>query len=645
MKRKVRMILAFVLSFILAIPAFQYNASAEGAPLDGYICLMGEKEVYFYNTFNNWDSDYMIDSRGKEYGGISVDVSKRLIKFNNVNFPNGFFTIDIFSDDKFEVNLTGTNILGGIFTHSSLNFTGNGSLKLDGSMDAGNIINVSDTVNVSVKGLVSVGLQVGPNATFTIEQPKEAFNKNEWYSFAPDNSLIHMTFYEKTDEKELVKYAGTVNEPIKWKMHEEITNIYEQKMTENDKTTRYILADFEAMGVLYKNYDTNEYYLRTNHIAPVNSGKLELTKIMYDEQSGIWTESDKESDTYTNYTESEDESPKHPLTESDYYVFSDKWKDQFPESVSENSVKGYVRFNQDFNYGQGNNLYVDGGKKYIFVNDENINMSVFPTEGGYVFERVNAAQPYYVFSERVDEYYPAYAYSQVDNPDFKPNYAYHYFAYNSKLVFSPKPADAGTGNESGSGNGGNSGSSSGSGGQTEKTKVGDTVQKNNGAFILTEGSNGKNEAKISSNDQTKGKKTITVPADVEIDGTKVPVTAIADNAFSGNTKLTTLKFKGKNLKKIGKKAFAKCTKLKKTSLPDSVTEIGKNAFDGDKNLSDLTINGNNLKKVGKNALRGIKKNAKVTIKAKNKAQYNKIVKMVKNAGNKKLKFKFKKYKK
>ena len=85
--------------------------------------------------------------------------------------------------------------------------------------------------------------------------------------------------------------------------------------------------------------------------------------------------------------------------------------------------------------------------------------------------------------------------------------------------------------------------------------------------------------------------------------------------------------------------------LKKTALPDSITEIGKNAFDGDKNLSDLTINGNNLKKVGKNALRGIKKNAKVTIKAKNKTQYNKIVKMIKNAGNKKLKFKFKKYKK
>ncbi|MBR4758578.1 MAG: leucine-rich repeat domain-containing protein [Lachnospiraceae bacterium] len=642
MKRTARMILAFVLSFILAIPAFQYNASAEGAPLDGYICLMGEKEYYFYHNFSadRFEDEYMVDYKGKEYGGISVDVSKRLIKFNNVNFPNAMFTIDIFSDDKFEVNLTGTNTLGSIFTHSSLSFTGNGTLKLNDMMEAGNIINISDTTNVSVKGLKTVGIQVGSNATFTIDQPKYAFNKNGFYSFAPDNSLIHMELYEKTDEKDLVKYAGTVNEPIKWKMQEELSNAYDQKMTEKDMTTRYILADFKAMGTLYKNWNTGDYYLRTYHIVPTNSTKLELTKITYDAQSGTWKESENEGDTYTNYVKDGEEVAANPLEESDYYAFSDTWKDEFPASVSENAVKGYVRFNYDFNYGSGNYLYLDGGKKYIFVNDENINMSVFPTEGGYVFERVNAAQPYYSFSERVEpgEAYPTYAYSQVDNPDFKPTYIYHYFAYNTKLVFSPKPADTGTGSGSDSGSGGNSD-------QTEKAKVGDTVQKDNGAFTLTQGSGGKNEAKISSNDQTKGKKTITVPADVEIDGTKVPVTAIADNAFSGNTKLTTLKFKGKNLKKIGKKSFAKCTKLKKTSLPDSVTEIGKNAFDGDKNLSDLTINGNNLKKVGKNALRGIKKNAKVTIKAKNKTQYNKIVNMIKKAGNKKLKFKFKKYKK
>ncbi len=646
MKRTVRMVLAFILSFIMVIPAYQNNVYADEPALDGYICLGAEKEFYFYHNFSadRFEDENMLDYKGKEYGGISVDVSKRLIKFNNVNFPNALFTIDVFSDDKFEVNLTGTNTLGSIFTHSSLNFTGSGTLKLNENMEARNIVNFSDTTNVSVKGLTTVGIQVGPNATLTIDQPKEAFNKNEWYSFAPDNSLIRMELYEKTDEKELVKYAGTVNEPIKWKMHEEMTNAYDQKMTEKDQTTRYILADFEAKGTLYKKWNTGEYYLRTHHIVPTNNiYDLELTKINYDTQSKTWKESENEADTLTNYLRDDEVEAAYPLEESDYYVFSDSKKDQFPASVSENAVKGYVRFNSDFNYGQGNSLYLDGGKKYIFVNDENMNPCVFPMEGGYVFERVGAAQPYYSFSERVEpgEAYPTYAYSQVDNPDFKPTYIYHYFAYNTKLVFSPKPADTGTGSGSDSGSGGNSGSSD----QTEKAKVGDTVQKDNGAFTLTQGSGGKNEAKISSNDQTKGKKTITVPADVEIDGTKVPVTSIADNAFSGNTKLTTLKFKGKYLKKIGKKSFAKCTKLKKTSLPDSVTEIGKNAFDGDKNLSDLTINGNHLKKVGKNALRGIKKNAKVTIKAKNKTQYNKIVNMIKKAGNKKLKFKFKKYKK
>ena len=235
------------------------------------------------------------------------------------------------------------------------------------------------------------------------------------------------------------------------------------------------------------------------------------------------------------------------------------------------------------------------------------------------------------------------------------------------------------------------------GGQSQQTpttqtepKVGDTAKEDGATYTVTETDDGQKGAEFTKAEDTT-QKTVTVPATIEVGGQQVPVVSIADNAFSGDKKmqsvtlpstiveigdnafkgctalkkvdipkdtqeigtgafsgcsaLTTVNFKGKNVKKIGKNAFAKCKKLKKTTLPDSVTEIGKGAFDGDAKLGNLTLNGNNLKKVGKNALRGIKKNAKVTIKAKNKTQFNKVVKMIKNAGNKKLKFTFKKAKK
>ena len=56
-------------------------------------------------------------------------------------------------------------------------------------------------------------------------------------------------------------------------------------------------------------------------------------------------------------------------------------------------------------------------------------------------------------------------------------------------------------------------------------------------------------------------KTATIPDEILVGDKPVKVTAIADKAFKGNKKLTTVTI-GKNIKTIGKNAFASCAKLK-----------------------------------------------------------------------------------
>lgn len=89
-------------------------------------------------------------------------------------------------------------------------------------------------------------------------------------------------------------------------------------------------------------------------------------------------------------------------------------------------------------------------------------------------------------------------------------------------------------------------------------------------------------------------------------------------------------------------AYKNNKKLKSYTIGPEVEKIGEGAFKGCKNLKKITISANNLKSVGKNSFKGIKKNAKITIICKNKKSYNKIVKLIKKAGAKNARFKFKK---
>lgn len=74
--------------------------------------------------------------------------------------------------------------------------------------------------------------------------------------------------------------------------------------------------------------------------------------------------------------------------------------------------------------------------------------------------------------------------------------------------------------------------------------------------------------------------TVKIPGAVKLGGTSYKVTEISSGALKGYTKLKKLTI-GKNVKKIGAKAFMNCKKLKKMSIKTSkLKTIGKKAFKG-----------------------------------------------------------------
>ena len=117
------------------------------------------------------------------------------------------------------------------------------------------------------------------------------------------------------------------------------------------------------------------------------------------------------------------------------------------------------------------------------------------------------------------------------------------------------------------------------------------------------------------------------------------VTDIRSRLFKeGKEKLV----QAKNVKWIRNGAFRKSKQLKKAILSDDVSmkKINEKAFYDCKKLNTVKVKVKTLKQVGKNAFGGStdKKGLKFNLKASNKTQYNKAVKLFKKSGVKKAKF-------
>lgn len=80
--------------------------------------------------------------------------------------------------------------------------------------------------------------------------------------------------------------------------------------------------------------------------------------------------------------------------------------------------------------------------------------------------------------------------------------------------------------------------------------------------------------------KSKKLKSVTIPSKVNINGYDFKVTAISNNAFKSNAKLTKVVI-GANVKTIGTNAFYKCKKLKTITVKSKiVSKVNKNAFKG-----------------------------------------------------------------
>ena len=153
--------------------------------------------------------------------------------------------------------------------------------------------------------------------------------------------------------------------------------------------------------------------------------------------------------------------------------------------------------------------------------------------------------------------------------------------------------------------------------------------------VLTDAKNGcevkvvkdvTNGATVSYVKSTKTSATsITIPATVKIDNVTYKVVSIADEAFLGNKKVTKIVI-GKNIKTIGKKAFANCSKLKKMEVKSASLSVGAGALSGTKKALIIKVPKGNVYKF-KTYFKG-KGNNNATINSTGKALPKKNLKQL-----------------
>lgn len=111
-------------------------------------------------------------------------------------------------------------------------------------------------------------------------------------------------------------------------------------------------------------------------------------------------------------------------------------------------------------------------------------------------------------------------------------------------------------------------------------------------YKVTKVSGKKGTAKVTA-PVSRSKTSLTIPKTVTINSVVLDVTAVADNAFKGMTKLRTVSV-GSKVTAIGAKAFYGCTKLTKVTGCSGVTSVGSKAF---AKCTKLTTVGSSASKV------------------------------------------------
>lgn len=110
-------------------------------------------------------------------------------------------------------------------------------------------------------------------------------------------------------------------------------------------------------------------------------------------------------------------------------------------------------------------------------------------------------------------------------------------------------------------------------------KVGQVIKAEGQYGVFTYKVTGKDTVEVKSiTAKGKAKKSVKIFDKIKASGKTWKVTSVAANALKGNKKMGSLTI-GKNVRKIGKNAFANCRKLKKVTIKSKkINTIGKNAF-------------------------------------------------------------------
>jgi hypothetical protein len=145
------------------------------------------------------------------------------------------------------------------------------------------------------------------------------------------------------------------------------------------------------------------------------------------------------------------------------------------------------------------------------------------------------------------------------------------------------------------------------------TAVGDTVKIDGNTYTVTD----VDKKTVSFTAVKKNAASAYIVSTVTIGGVDFKVTAIAKNAFKGDTKLTSVTIPT-TVKTIGDSAFSGCTKLTSIVIPKNVTSIGKQAFYKCSKLKKVTIKSTKLTKIGSKAFTSIAKKATITVRPRRK---------------------------
>ena len=133
-------------------------------------------------------------------------------------------------------------------------------------------------------------------------------------------------------------------------------------------------------------------------------------------------------------------------------------------------------------------------------------------------------------------------------------------------------------------------------------KVGQVIKAEDQYGVFTYKVTGKDTVEVKSiTAKGKTKKSVKIFNKIKASGKTWKVTSVAANALKGNKKMESLTIE-KNVRKIGKNAFANCRKLKK-----------------------VTIKSKKINTIGKNAFKNINKNATVKVPKAQKKKYAKLL--------------------